>query len=55
MNKLSGIGFLIIFIIGVLLSSMGYGFKTWQFYAMIILITIYGLTRFALGRKNEQN
>lgn len=53
MNKLTGSGLLIMFIIGALLGNMGYGFRTWQFYVIIILTTIYGLTRFALGRKND--
>lgn len=53
MDKINIIGLLIMFIIGILLDTMGYGFKTWQFYIIITLTVIYGLTRFAIGVENE--
>ena len=32
-----------IFIIGFILEVSGLGYKTWQFYALIFLITIFGI------------
>ncbi len=53
MNKISITGFVIIFIIGMLMGDMGYGLTTWQFYVMITLIALYGITRFVKGEKEE--